>query len=193
MASVPTTAGSLQSLIRWRDLWWVAAAIAVLIAVIWRDEAWYLNFIHVFAGVLWTGIDLFMGFVIGPILRRLDLSARRQIALQLMPRMLFLMPTLSLITGTAGWFLADDLGYFDLPWPQYGWLVAALVIITILTVQGLGVLMPTNVLVCLELQRLEPDLAKINRWMRTYLRAVAFQGAMQVAIIVIMAKFVTGF
>ncbi|MBV8537135.1 MAG: hypothetical protein JO128_16165 [Alphaproteobacteria bacterium] len=192
MTSVPTTAEGLPSLIRWHDLWWVAAALAVMVAAIWSHDVWFLNFVHVFTGLMWTGIDLFMGFVIGPILRHLDLSARRAFSLRLMPRMLFLMPTLSAITGTAGWYLADQLGYLDLPWPQQGWVVAALVIITILTVQGFGVLMPTNVLVCLELRRVNPDLEKISRWMRRYIRAVAFQGAMQVAIIVIMAKFATG-
>ena len=34
---------------------------------------------------------------------------------------------------------------------------------------------------------------KIARWMRTYLRVVAVQGTMQVAIIVVMARFATGF
>jgi uncharacterized membrane protein len=192
MASVPTIAEDMPALIRWRDLWWVAAALGVMCAAIWSGDAWFLNFVHVFAGLLWTGIDLFMGFVIGPILRHLDLPARRAITLRMMPRMLFLMPTLAAITGTAGWYLADQFGYLDLPWPQKGWVVAALVIIAILTVQGLGVLLPTNVRVCLELQRPAPDLEKIGRWMRRYIRAVAFQGAMQVAIIVIMAKFATG-
>jgi len=179
-------------LIRWHYLWWVGAALAVMVAAIWSRDVWALNFVHVFAGLLWTGIDLFMGFILGPILRQLDLPARRAITLRLMPRTLFLMPTLSVITGTAGWVLADELGYFGLDWPQFGWVAAALVILTILTVQGIGVLLPTNLRVCLELQKPEPDLIKIGRWMRTYLRAVAFQGAMQVAIIVIMAKFVTG-
>jgi len=192
MASIPTTAEDMPSLIRWRDLWWVAAALGVMIAAIWSEDAWFLNFVHVFAGLLWTGIDLFMGFVIGPILRHLDLPARRAITLRMMPRMLFLMPTLAAITGTAGWYLAEQFGYLGLPWPQKGWVVAALVIIAILTVQGLGVLLPTNVRVCLELRRPAPDLEKIGRWMRRYIRAVAFQGAMQVAIIVIMAKFATG-
>ena len=192
MTSVPTTADDVTSLIRWRDLWWVAAALVVLCVAVWSEDAWFLNFVHVFAGVLWTGIDLFMGFVVGPILRHLDLPARRAITLQLMPRMLFLMPTLAAITGTAGWYLAEQFGYLALPWPQKGWVVAALVIIAILTVQGLGVLLPTNVRVCLELQQPTPDLEKIGRWMRRYIRAVAFQGAMQVAIIVIMAKFATG-
>jgi hypothetical protein len=34
-------------------------------------------------GVLWTGIDLFMGFVIGPILRKVSLSVRREIIVRL--------------------------------------------------------------------------------------------------------------
>ena len=178
--------------IRLANLVWVVLALAVMVAAIAADDPWLLNFVHVMAGVLWTGIDLFMGFVLGPIMRRVPLEARRAIICRLMPRMLFLMPTLAAITGTAGWYLADQFGYLDLPWPQKGWVVAALVIIAILTVQGLGVLLPTNVRVCLELQRPTPDLEKIGRWMRRYIRAVAFQGAMQVAIIVIMAKFATG-
>jgi hypothetical protein len=39
----------------------------------------------------------------------------------------------------------------------------------------------------------QPDTQKIARWMRTYLRVVAVQGTMQVAIIVVMARFATGF
>jgi len=37
---------------------------------------WFLNFVHVLSSLLWTGVDLYMGFVLGPILRRLDLSRR---------------------------------------------------------------------------------------------------------------------
>jgi hypothetical protein len=33
------------------------------------------------------------------------------------PRTLFMMPTLSIITGTTGWFLAKDLSLLDVPWP----------------------------------------------------------------------------
>ena len=46
-----------------------AAAFALMIAAILGPSLWFLNFVHVMTGVLWTGIDLFMGFVIGPILR----------------------------------------------------------------------------------------------------------------------------
>lgn len=179
-------------LIRWRDLWWVAGALAVMVAAILSRDGWFLNFVHVFAGLLWTGIDLFMGFVIGPILRHLDLPTRRAFTLRLMPRMIFLMPTLATITGTAGWYLARQLGYLDMSWPQFWWVVAALAIVAVLTVQGVGVLLPTNVWICLELRKADPDMTRINRWMRRYLITVAVQGALQVAIIVIMARFVSG-
>jgi len=192
MATAGIFAANAASLVRWHDLWWVGAALAATVAAVWLQDIWFLNFVHVLAGLLWTGIDLFMGFVLGPILRHLDLPMRRALTLRLMPRMLFLMPTLAIVTGTAGWFLASDLGYLDLPWPQSAWVIAALVIIAILTVQGLGVLLPTNLCVCLELQKTSPDLDKITQWMRRYLFAVAFQGAMQIAIIAIMARFVSG-
>ena len=52
--------------------WYIAAAAAALVAMtvaILGDNLWILNFVHVMIGALWTGIDLFMGFVIGPVLR----------------------------------------------------------------------------------------------------------------------------
>ena len=83
------------NLIRWHYLWYVAAALAIMIAAIATHYLWFLNFIHVFCGLLWTGIDLFMGFVLGPILRVVDLAARKAVLLRLTPRTLFLMPTAS--------------------------------------------------------------------------------------------------
>jgi uncharacterized membrane protein len=183
------TAGSI---ITWRYLWWSLTAIAAMIAAIVVGNIWLLNFIHVFSSLLWTGIDLFMGFVLGPILRRVDLSARREIVRRLTPRTMFLMPAVSIISGTTGWFLAVQLGYTTLDWPAYGWMTAALVLVTLMTIQGLGFLTPVNVFVCLELQKEEPDLNKISIWMQRYFYAVALQGTMQVAIIVVMTRFRTG-
>ena len=60
--------------------WYLAAAacaLAVMIAAILSPSLWFLNFVHVISGALWTGIDLFMGFVIGPVLRRVSLETRR--------------------------------------------------------------------------------------------------------------------
>ena len=107
-------------LIRWHYLGYALVALGVMTMAIASHDHWFLNFVHVICGVLWTGIDLFMGFVIGPILRRVSLSVRREIIVRLVPRTLFLMPTLSIITGTTGWFLAKDLGFLDVPWPQFG-------------------------------------------------------------------------
>ncbi|TMJ84078.1 MAG: hypothetical protein E6G76_18980 [Alphaproteobacteria bacterium] len=181
-----------QSLITWRYLWWALTAIAVMIAAIVAGNLWLLNFIHVFSSLLWTGVDLFMGFVLGPILRRVDLSVRREIVRRLTPRTLFLMPTVSIISGTTGWFLAVGLGYTALAWPAYAWVAAALVLVALMTIQGLGFLTPVNVFVCLELQRSEPDMNKIGVWMQRYFYAVALQGTMQVAIIVVMTRFRMG-
>lgn len=175
-----------------RNLIWVALALAVLAAAVRLDNTWLLNFIHVMSGVLWTGIDLFLGFVMGPIMRRLPLPARRAVVLRLMPKTLFLLPTLSILTGVAGWYHARQLGFLDLAWPDYGWVLAALVILAILTIQGLGVLLPTNLLVYLELRKPRPDGERIVRLMRRYVYAVGLQGLLQVAIIVVMARFVTG-
>lgn len=174
------------------NLIWCALAIAGTVAVVEVGNLWLLNFVHVMAGVLWTGIDLFLGFVLGPIMRSLPLPARRAMVLRLLPKTLFLLPTLSIVTTTAGYFHAKAIGLLDVGWPDYGWVLAALIIVAILTVQGLGLLLPTNLLVYFEMRKDQPDGARIGRLMRRYVYAVAFQGAMQVAIIVVMARFVTG-
>jgi hypothetical protein len=175
-----------------RNFAYMAAAFALLAVVIAIDNVWLLNFVHVMAGVLWTGIDLFMGFVVGPIVRGMPLAARRAFVLRLTPKTLFLLPTLSIVTSTAGYFHAKQIGFMSLPYPQFGWVVAALAIVTVLTVQGLGFLLPTNLMVYFELKKPQPDGARIGRLMRWYFLAVAIQGTMQAAIIVVMAKFVTG-
>ena len=186
------TATELPSLIRLHYLVYVAIAFAVMIWAIVAKNLWFLNWVHVFAGLLWTGIDLFMGFILGPILRKVDIPVRREIIVRLIPRTLFLMPTLAIITGTSGWYLAQARGFDQLPWPEYGWVAAALALVILMTLQGLGYLLPTNLRVCLELQKPAPDFAKIGRLMKGYFVAVAAQGAMQVTIIVIMARFATG-
>ena len=166
--------------------------LVLMVFVIWLEDRFLLNFMHVMSGVLWTGIDLFMGFFVGPALRSAPFEARRAVTMRLVPRTLFLMPTLAILTGTTGWFHAKQLGFLDTAWPQYGWVLAALIIITILTVQGLGLLLPTNFRVYLELRKAEPDRERIGRLLKSYVYLVGFQGVMQIAMIVVMAKFVTG-
>src|SRR5664280_3777697 len=121
----------------------VAAVLALVMMVlaIQYGSDWLLTFLHVMTGALWTGIDLFMGFVVGPVLKRLPLEARRAVISGLVPRTLFLMPTVSIITSTTGWFLAKRMGFLDVGYPQFHWVIAALVIVTILTIQGTGILL----------------------------------------------------
>ena len=166
--------------------------IGVMIVSVLSPSLWFLNFVHVFCAVLWTGIDLYVGLVLGPVMRRVDFRARAQIINRLMPRMLFLMPVVSINTGTAGWFLAERMGYLDLPWPAYGWVAGSLVLVTIMTIQGLGFLMPVNVKIALEIRKPAPDGERIGRLMRMYVRSVAAQGLMQVMIVIIMARFGAG-
>lgn len=179
--------------IDFRNLIWVALVFAAMVGAILAYDRWLLNFFHVMTGILWTGIDLFMGFVVGPIMRRMDPASRRAFTVRLVPRMLFLMPTLSIAAGTSGWFLAQQLGFFDIEPPGLYWVIAAVAILVVLTVQGLGFLLPTNVRVYLELRKDKPDAARIVKLMRAYIYVIASQGVLQVVMIVIMARFVSGF
>ncbi len=178
--------------IKWRNIIWALIAIGVMVVVIIIRDFRLLNFIHVLAGLLWTGTDLFMGFAMGPIMRRLDLQARRSVILRLMPKMIFYMPTLAIITPTAGFYLASMMGYLNVGFPQYWWMVAVYFILAVLTIQGLGILLPTNLRVYFEMRREKPDGEKIQRMMRSYFRTVAIQGAMQIAIIFVMSHLATG-
>ena len=188
-AAAPTDA---PPRINFYNLIWAIGAIAIMIWAIVSGDRWFLQFVHVLSALLWTGVDLFMGFVIGPILRRMPPPARAAFTMRLVPRMLFLMTTLSIVGGTSGWFLAEQLGYFDLDYPHLWWVIAAVAILIVLTVQGIGILLPTNLTVYFELHKAQPDYARIGRLMRFYIFLVASQGVMQVAMIVIMTRFSTG-
>ena len=144
------------------------------------------------SSLLWTGIDLFMGFVLGPILRRVGLPVRREIMRRLTPRTLFLMPDgvdhrrhLGLVPGGGARLHGAAVAGLCRA-------AAALVLVTLMTIQGLGFLTPVNVIVCLELQKAEPDMKRISGLMQKYFYAVALQGTMQVAILIVMTRFRTG-
>ena len=79
-----------------RPAYFIMAALAfvAMFVAILGPNLWFLTWVHIMAGVLWTGIDLFLGFVIGPILRRLPFETRRTVIGQLIPKTMVLMPTL---------------------------------------------------------------------------------------------------
>ena len=67
---------------------------AVIYAINWGSLT-ILNYVHVLFGGFWTGIDLFMGFILGPVLRTMQPKDRAELFKRLVPRMTFLMPVLA--------------------------------------------------------------------------------------------------
>ena len=172
--------------------WWVLVfPVAMTVAVI-QSSMYWLDFVHVMSGALWTGTDIFMGFILGPILRRLDPPQRKAVIGWLTPRTLLYLPVLAFTTGTAGWILSTWMGIVAPMNPARPWVIAALVIIAILAVQGFGILLPNSLRTYRELQKPVPDLNKIFRLNRQNNMLAGFQGVLQVAIILVMAHLAVG-
>jgi uncharacterized membrane protein len=172
---------------------WIVIPIAALIAAILSANFLFLNYVHIFSSILWTGTDIFMAFLLGPVLRNVSLSTRKEVISWLMPKMVFFMPTVSAVTTTAGYFLASKMGLITLQPPTVYWISAVLIIVAAMMIQGLGILLPTNLRVYYELRKSESDMSKIQKLMRRYVQVVAIQAALQFTIIFIMAEFATGF
>ncbi|MGH7032475.1 MAG: hypothetical protein ACREFL_01935 [Stellaceae bacterium] len=189
----------LPPLIRWKLSWIFIAGIALLIFTV-NDERflpteealWLLNWVHVFFGLSWTGIDLFMGFLLGPIMRRLDPRLRRTVSQELSARFFWIFPMLSTVTPTAGWELARRLGYLDVGYPGFYWVEAALALVIVMAVFGLGILAPINLWVLWELRKPDPNMALVQKLMRIYLAVTALEAVLQLATIVIMTRFRIG-
>lgn len=169
----------------------VALVLAGLVAAIASDRLWAIDFFHVVGGGLWTGIDLFVGFVIGPILGRLSIPARVEFSTRFMPKMLLLMPTLVVCTLAAGWQLARHEGFILSSHSHHGWVVASMIIVGIMAVIALGLLEPANLAVLFELKKPIPDGELIGRLMRRFIYTAGITGAMQVATLVIMTRLAT--
>jgi hypothetical protein len=125
-------------------------------------------------------------------MRKLEPPQRRAVISFLVPRTLLYMPVVAITTGTAGWFLATWAGFLLPENSMRPWVFVALVIITILTVQGLGILLPNNLRIYRELQRPQPDTERISRINRTNLMLSGIQGVFQVIIIMVMAHLAVG-
>jgi hypothetical protein len=174
------------------NLWVIIPIVAVVVAII-STNLLLLNYVHVFTAILWTGTDIFMAFLLGPVLRNVSLATRKEVISWLMPKMVFFMPTVAAVTTTAGYFLASRMGLITLEPPVVYWISVVLVIVSIMFIQGLGILLPTNLHIYFEMRKKEPDMSRIQRLMRMYVKVVAVQAAMQFVIIFIMAEFATGF
>ena len=161
----------------------VFVPIGALVYALTSEALLTLNYVHIMAGALWTGVDLYLGFVLGPVLGGLDPRERTAVFMRLMPRMTFLMPVLAGVTSTAGFYLTQRMG-FSLVSP---WILAAFVVTGILAVQGFAVLLPNEIRIFRELLSDTPDVNRISRLGMQNAKLGGIQGLFQLAIIFVMA------
>jgi hypothetical protein len=157
----------------------------VLLAAIILKSITLLTYVHVMSAVMWTGSDLFMALILGRVLRSLDVAGRVEIAKRLTPSTFFILPSLAATTITAGIYLAMSLGVFNL---AYYWIVAALIIVSILTVQGFLIFMPNSMRIFIELAKPKPERERIAKLNGINIRLAGVQGAFQILIIFVMVN-----
>jgi hypothetical protein len=169
----------------------VGLVLVGLVVTIATNRLWAIDFFHVVGGGMWTALDLFLGFVIGPILGRLSIPARIEFTKRFMPKMVLIMPTLVVCTLAAGWQLARHEGDLLSSYSAHGWVVASFIVVAIMAVIALGLLEPANIAVLFELKKAQPDGEVIARLMRRFIFTAGITGAMQVATLVIMTRLAT--
>ena len=170
----------------------VGTVLVLLVVAIAGNWLWAIDFFHVAGGGLWTAIDLFLGFVIGPIMGKMSIPARVEFSKRLMPKMVVLMPTLVVCTLGAGWQLARHLGNLSTAYPEHGWLVASMVVVAVMAIVAIGVLEPANLAVLFELRKPQPNGELFGKLMRRFIYSAGVTGAMQIATLVIMSRLATG-
>jgi hypothetical protein len=169
----------------------VAAIVVLLIVAIAENWQWALDWYHVAGGGLWTGIDLFVGLVLGPILARLSIPARAEFSARFLPKMVLIMPTVVVMTLAAGFQLAVNLGNLQPSNPNHTWLVASFAVVGVMSVIALGVLEPANIAVLFEMRKPRPDGEVIAKLMKRFIYSAGILGLMQVATLAIMTRVAT--
>jgi hypothetical protein len=170
----------------------VAGVLILLIAAIATNELWPLAFFHFVGGASWTIIDLFLGFVLGPIMGKLSIPARVEFTTRLMPKMVLIMPTVVTATLAAGWQLGVHLGTVQSSYPYHGWTVASYIVVGIMAVLALGLLEPANIAVLVELKKPRPNPQVIEKLMKRFIYCAGILGLMQLVTLVIMTKLTVG-
>ena len=166
----------------------VALVLVGVVVAIARNSTWALTFCHVVGGGLWTGIDLFVGFVVGPIIGRMSIPARIEFSTKFMPKMLLIMPTVVTMTLAAGFQLARVYTFLDTSSPRHAWVVASFGVVGVMAVIALAYLEPANVAVLFELRKPQPDGRVIEKLMRRFVYTAGITGVMQVATLIIMTR-----
>jgi len=183
--SMSTNGSSFRQLLTPSSYVTLAVPILVLIIAVFTQNKVLLDYTHVICGGTWTGIDLFMGLVMSRVMRGLAPEARAEVIKRLVPVMLFLMPALASVAITAGIYLAQWEGLLNLQSP---WIIAAVILVLILSVQGFGIIMPTEIRLFLELTKDSPDRDRIVKLGMRNIKVSGSQAIFQIAIIFVMAN-----
>jgi hypothetical protein len=166
----------------------VALVIVGMVVAIATNSLWALDFYHVAGGGLWTGVDLFLGLVLGPIIGTMSIQSRIELVTRLMPKLVLIVPTLVTMTLGAGFQLARHLGNLAPHSPVHNWLVASYIVVGVMATIALGLLEPANIAVLFELRKPTPNVARIQRLMKVFIYTAGVTGLMQIATLVIMTK-----
>ena len=180
--------GYTSSLLLWSFVIGIIPPVALVVALAAKNFL-LLDYVHVISGGTWTGFDLFMGIVMTRIMRSLETPVRVEVAKRLTPTTFFILPSLAAVAITSGIYLAETLGKFDLSSP---WIIAAGIVVLILTAQGFGIFLPNGVRIFIELAKTTPDIERIARLNMTNIRLAGVQAVLQVIIILIMAHLAVG-
>jgi hypothetical protein len=171
-----------------RGLPFVGLIVVFLIVSIAGNWKWALDFYHVVGGGIWTALDLFLGFVLGPIMGRLSIPARIELTSRLMPKLVLIIPTLVTMTLASGFQLARLNGMLSTSYGRHGWVVASFAVVGVMAVVAIGLLEPANIAVLFELRKPQPNGAVIEKLMRRFIYTAGITGAMQVATLIIMTR-----
>ncbi|HLF72205.1 MAG TPA: hypothetical protein VI759_08660 [Dehalococcoidia bacterium] len=169
----------------------VVAVIAGLTVAIAVNKLWALEFFHVVGGGLWTGIDLFVGLIIGPILGRLSTQARIEFLTRFMPKMVLIMPTLVIMTLASGWQLARYTGDIAASYPEHWWITASFMVVGVMSVIAIAILEPANIAVLFELKKPRPNGELMAKLTRRFIYTAGITGIMQLATLIIMVRLAT--
>lgn len=197
------------------------------------------TYIHVMSGLLWTGIDIFLGGVVGPVAGGMNEDASASFFSRLTPKTAFLLPSVAFASIASGLLLAIRVGLFPhadpwlaifttvnlIPvllllgyrlevWDDRRWqlvfavatigslawvsttigsftmtnhaVVVALAIVTILSVQGFGFLLPGELRMYFEMNTSDPDPGIISEIGQQNAKLGGVQGLFQLVLILVM-------
>ncbi|MFB6081817.1 MAG: hypothetical protein ABEJ67_03250 [Halanaeroarchaeum sp.] len=217
----------------------VLLPVVALAYVLWDGTVQQHTLVHVMAGVLWTGIDVFMGLIVGPVVGGLEEEHAAAFFERFTPKSAFFLPVIAIVAIVGGITLAIRMGLLpspdawlalftlvNLPGPLLllGWqfdawrdprwavpfglatagslywvgttigslampgpsILAALAIVTVLNLEGFGLLLPGEVRIYLEMTSEHPDSGVISAIGQRNAMLAGVQGALQIAIVGVM-------